>query len=103
MACIGTPDDAIQHIEKLQKGTGGFGAYLELAHNWADWDATKRHYGLISRHVPPHFQGLNDLRRASYDYSFKNRDVFVGQAAAAVQSEIDKHQKRQGNKRDAAE
>lgn len=103
MACIGTPDDAIQHIEKLQKGTGGFGAYLELAHNWADWDATKRHYELMSRHVAPHFQGLNDLRRASYDYSFKNRDVFVGQAAAAVQSEIDKHQKRQGNKKDAAE
>ena len=57
----------------------------------------------MSRHVAPHFQGLNDLRRASYDYSFKNRDVFVGQAAAAVQSEIDKHQKRQENKKDAAE
>ena len=29
MACIGTPDDAIQYIEKLQKGTGGF---LSLIH-----------------------------------------------------------------------
>jgi limonene 1,2-monooxygenase len=92
MACIGTPDDAIRHIEKLQKGTGGFGAYLELAHNWADWDATKRHYELMSRHVAPHFQGLNDLRQASYDYSLKNRNVFVGQATAAVQVAIDKHQ-----------
>jgi limonene 1,2-monooxygenase len=90
MACIGTPDDAIRYIEKLQKGTGGFGAYLELAHNWADFAATKRHYELMSRHVAPHFQGLNNLRRASYDYSHKNRDVFVGQAAAAVQAEIDK-------------
>ena len=94
MACIGTPEDAIQHIEKLQKGTGGFGAYLELAHNWADWDATKRHYELMSRHVAPHFQNLNDLRKSSYDYSFRNREVFVGQAAAAVQSEIEKHKQK---------
>ena len=36
-ACIGTPDDAIAFIERLQKGSGGFGAILELAHNWADW------------------------------------------------------------------
>jgi limonene 1,2-monooxygenase len=98
MACIGTPDDAIRYIEKLQKGTGGFGAYLELAHNWADFGATKRHFELMSRHVVPHFQGLNDLRRESYDYSFKNRDVFVGKAAEAIQVEIDKHQTRESTK-----
>jgi limonene 1,2-monooxygenase len=103
MACIGTPDDAIRYIEKLQKGTGGFGAYLELAHNWADFSATKRHFELMSRHVVPHFQGLNDLRRESYDYSFKNRDVFVGEAAAAIQVEIDKHQTREETKGEAAE
>ena len=93
MACIGTPDDAINYIEKLQKGTGGFGAYMELAHNWADWQATKRHYELMSRYVAPHFQGLNSLRQASYNYSFENRDVFVGKAAAAVQQAIDTHEK----------
>ena len=90
MACIGTPDDAIRYIESLQAGTGGFGAFLELAHNWADFAATKRHYELMSRYVAPHFQGLNDLRRASYEYSHENREVFVGEAAAAVQAEIDK-------------
>ena len=95
MACIGTPEDAIKYIEKLLEGTGGFGAYLELVHNWADWHATKRHYELMSRHVIPHFQNLNDLRRASYDYSHENREVFVGQAAAAVQVEIDKQQARE--------
>lgn len=97
MAVIGTPDDAIRHIEKLQQGTSGFGAYLELAHNWADWPATKRHFELMSRHVIPRFQNLNDLRRASYDYSSANREVFVGQAAAAVQAEIDKQQAREAD------
>ena len=103
MACIGTPDDAIEYIKKLQKGTGGFGAYMELAHNWADWQATKRHYELMSRYVAPHFQGLNNLRQASYDYSFQNRDVFVGKAAAAVQKAIDTHEKESDKKGVAAE
>ena len=103
MACIGTPDDAIKYIEKLQIGTGGFGAYMELAHNWADWQATKRHYELMSRYVAPHFQGLNSLRQASYNYSFENRDVFVGKAAAAVQEAIDTHQKASSKKNIAAE
>ena len=103
MACIGTPDDAIKYIEKLQKGTVGFGAYMELAHNWADWQATKRHYELMSRYVAPHFQGLNALRQASYDYSFENRDVFVGKAAAAVQEAIDTHEKASSKKNIAAE
>ena len=103
MACIGTPDDAIKYIEKLQIGTGGFGAYMELAHNWADWQATKRHYELMSRYVAPHFQGLNSLRQASYNYSFENRDVFVGKAAAAVQQAIDTHEKTTSKKNIAAE
>ena len=96
MACIGTPDDAIEYIETLLDGSGGFGLFLELAHNWADFAATKRHYELMARYVMPHFQSANDLRRFSYDYSYHNRDEFVGAAQAAVQSEIDKYKARQG-------
>ena len=61
--CIGTPDDAIAYIENLLKGSGGFGAIMELAHNWADWEATKRHYELMARFVHPHFQRSRELRR----------------------------------------
>ena len=64
-ACIGTPDDAIAYIDNLLKGSGGFGAIMELAHNWADWDATKRHYELMARYVHPHFQRSRELRRVS--------------------------------------
>ena len=90
LACIGTPDDAIAYIEKLQEGSGGFGAFLELAHNWADFPATKRHFELMARYVLPHFRSKNDLRRASYDYSFENRPLFLAAAQTAVQVEIDK-------------
>jgi limonene 1,2-monooxygenase len=55
---IGTPDMAVAQIERLKaQSRGGFGAYLLLAHNWADPAATKRSYELIAREVMPHFQG----------------------------------------------
>lgn len=55
---IGTPDMAVAQIERLQKqSNGGFGAYLMLAHNWANPQATLKSYELIAREVMPHFQG----------------------------------------------
>jgi len=90
-ACIGTPDDAIAYIDRLVKGSGGFGVICELAHNWADWDATKRHYELMARFVHPHFQNSRDLLRGSYDYATGHHVDFIGRASAAVQKEIDRH------------
>ncbi|MEM7405245.1 MAG: LLM class flavin-dependent oxidoreductase [Pseudomonadota bacterium] len=96
LACIGTPDDAIAYIESLLAGSGGFGLFLELAHNWADFPATKRHYELMTRYVRPHFQNTLEQRATSYDYSHKNRDVFVGAASQAVQAAIDAHKQNHG-------
>ena len=95
LAVIGTPDDAIAYIERLLEGAGGFGAFLELAHNWADFEATKRHFELMARYVVPHFQNKNRLRRFSYDYSHRNRERFVGAAQAAVNAEIEKLKKKE--------
>ncbi|MBS0560847.1 MAG: LLM class flavin-dependent oxidoreductase [Proteobacteria bacterium] len=89
--CIGTPDDAIAYIENLLKGTGGFGAILELAHNWADWEQTKRHYELMARYVHPHFQDSRRLRIESYDFARDHHEEFGSQSRAAVQAAIDKH------------
>ncbi len=94
MAVIGTPDDMIEHIERLLEGSGGFGAFLELAHNWADFPATKRHFELVQRYVMPHFHRANALRQESYDYSHANRDLFVGSATEAVAAEIARQQAR---------
>jgi limonene 1,2-monooxygenase len=55
---IGTPDRCRAQIERLwAQSNGGFGAYLTIAHNWANFEATKRSYELIAREVFPHFQG----------------------------------------------
>lgn len=103
MAVIGDPDDAIRFIETLLEGSGGFGAFLELAHNWADFHHTKRHFELMSRYVVPHFNKRNVLRETSYDYSARNRDVFVGAAQAAVEAEIKKRQEEEAKSGQAAE
>lgn len=94
-ACIGTPDDAIAYIENLLAGTGGFGAIMEMSHNWADWAETKRSYELMARYVHPHFQGSRELRRASYDYAAQRHELFYGQRKAAIQKEADKFQASQ--------
>ncbi|MGH9885039.1 MAG: LLM class flavin-dependent oxidoreductase [bacterium] len=58
LGAIGTPDDAVAQIERLRtQSNGGFGAFLQLAHDWAAPAAKFRSYELFARHVAPHFQG----------------------------------------------
>lgn len=104
-ACIGTPDDAIAYVDRLVAGSGGFGVLCELAQNWADWEATKRHYELMARFVHPKYQQSRELLRGSYDYATSHHVDFTGQASAAIQKEIDRHAaSRAGTgKREAAE
>jgi limonene 1,2-monooxygenase len=58
LAVIGDPDDAIAQLERLEKQSGGFGCFLHLAHNWADWAETKRSYELFARYVTSKIPGL---------------------------------------------
>ena len=48
LGSIGTPDMACEQIERLQKQSGGFGCYMQLAHEWANPQATNRSYELIA-------------------------------------------------------
>lgn len=68
MAVIGTPDQAIAQIERLLAQTGGFGALLVQAHDWADPAATYKSYDLISRYVIPHFDGSLAPRVANFNW-----------------------------------
>ena len=87
-AVVGSPDDAIAQIERLKAESGGFGSYLIMATNWADWAQTRRSYELFSRYVMPHFQGRNRARESSMEWTMKNRDRLRGDYASAVEKEI---------------
>ncbi|MBM3730143.1 MAG: LLM class flavin-dependent oxidoreductase [Actinobacteria bacterium] len=64
---IGTPEMAIAQLERLVEKTGGFGAYLFLGADLADWGATKRSYELFAEYVMPHFQDQLRAPQDSYD------------------------------------
>lgn len=95
-AVVGTPDDAIARIELLQRESGGFGAFLLFAHNWASWAATQHSYELIARYVMPRFQQLNLNRDASYEWVKANRPRFGEQTRAAIAAAISKHEAEKG-------
>jgi limonene 1,2-monooxygenase len=91
LAVVGTPDDAIAQIERLERQSGGFGAYLSLDHNWAEWGRKKRSYELMARHVFPRFQGSNANREQSLGWARDNRPAFVGELFGAVGARVAQH------------
>lgn len=93
LAVIGTPDDALHHLQRLWNATGEFGALLLVGHDWADWEQTRRSYELISRCVVPEFNGRLEARRASLEYCRENRGRFLSVAETAVQNEIQRYRK----------
>ena len=96
MAVIGTPEDAIAQIERLQQQSGGFGAFLMMDHNWASWERKKNSYEMIARYVAPRFQGLNENREASLKWAAENRPRFMGEAMAAVGARVAQHIQEKG-------
>jgi limonene 1,2-monooxygenase len=91
-AVIGTPDDAIAMIERLQQKTGGFGTMLLLAHNWADFDRTKQSYELFARHVLPVINRSNVARAESLESYGANKGELLTRATQAVLQTMEKHQ-----------
>jgi limonene 1,2-monooxygenase len=99
----GTPDDAIALIERLYEKQGTFGAFLHQAHNWADFEATKRSYELYARYVMPHFSHANAPRAASYQWCGDNRAEFSAKRNAAAKAMFDKHEAEQAATRGISE
>jgi limonene 1,2-monooxygenase len=97
---VGTPDDAIAQIRRLQEKQGEFGAFLQLAHNWANFENTKKSYELWQRHVLPVINSANVGRQDSYDYvgDKDNAARFIGAAMSAAMQTIQKHQDEQAKK-----
>jgi limonene 1,2-monooxygenase len=75
-AIIGTPDDAIEMIERMLEASGGFGGIVDRQKEWATPTKTGRSYELLARYVMPHFQRQNVRQRANYEWVRENRTTF---------------------------
>lgn len=97
---VGTPDDAIAQIKRLQAKQGQFGAFLQLAHNWADFDQTKKSYELWQRFVTPVINSANVGREEAYDWATDpaRAQQFIGAAMNAAMQTIQKHHESEAAK-----
>jgi len=98
---IGTPDDAIAQLRRLEEKQGEFGCFLQLAHNWAPFDDTLRSYQLWAEHVAPVFKNANASREGSYEWAMGNAQQFIGQAMNAALDMIQRHAKERAEKKAA--
>ncbi|WP_236865800.1 LLM class flavin-dependent oxidoreductase [Brevibacterium daeguense] len=92
LGVIGTPDDAIEQIERLvAQSNGGFGSYLIQHAEWADPAATRRSYELFAQHVKPQFQNRATRLRAAEQRSIDQWAELGDRVEKAVQAATDKH------------
>jgi limonene 1,2-monooxygenase len=92
LGAIGTPDACSEQIDRLLKQSrGGFGAYLMLAHEWANPEATLKSYELIARHVMPAFQGQADCTLQAKARAEAARPELAAQQSKAVEAMTEKH------------
>lgn len=94
-ACIGTPDDAVAFLERYWQKTGGFGAILHIAINWARFDDMKKSYEMFMRYVMPKFSGKNEWREGSLDWLKANAAEFGDKRVAAAKQAIDNYFEKQ--------
>jgi limonene 1,2-monooxygenase len=93
IGAIGTPDDAAAQVQRLVDQSGGFGAMLLLAHEWANPQSTRRSYELIAQHVMPRFQGQAQATLDAKARASETRSGHAEQQVAAVAHMTEKYQK----------
>jgi limonene 1,2-monooxygenase len=89
---IGTPDDLVQTIKNVMKVSGGVGAIIGFAHDWANIECTRRSWDMVARYVVPEINGYLDGLRNSQKFVIENRAVFE-RAGQAVMAKIMENEK----------
>ncbi len=82
--CVGTPDDLIAHIRKLDEESGGFGRLLVQATEWGTREQVLHSYELIARYVMPQFQGSVASLEESQAWSIAKRTELVDMNTRAM-------------------
>lgn len=83
---IGTPEMAIDLIERLKKQSGGFGKFLVLNFDMADRAARFRSYELFAREVMPRFDGSAAGTIDSYEWSTAAGDRWLNRTVGAIKA-----------------
>jgi limonene 1,2-monooxygenase len=82
---VGTPDDCIAGIKRLDEESGGYGGLLVQTIDWAPRDKMLHSYELLARYVMPQFQGSVLSTAASNRWAFERRDELIAGRAQAIE------------------
>ncbi len=91
-AVVGTPDDAIAQIRRLEAKVPGFGVLLLFDRNWANTENKKRSLEMIMRYVLPAINGENVNRLKSFEMLYQKREEFVSLVMQGTKRAFDKHE-----------
>ena len=92
VSVIGTPDDLVAQLKKLMQVSGGFGAVIGFAHDWANRENTLRSWDLVARYVVPEINNYLEGLRTSRQYLIDHRESFE-RAGQAIMSKIMENEK----------
>ncbi|MBB6406345.1 LLM class flavin-dependent oxidoreductase [Arthrobacter sp. AZCC_0090] len=95
-AVIGTPEQAVAQIQRLQDLSGGFGTYLIWANDWANPVNTHRSYELIASEVFPHFSPGSRALIDAEEWAIQRRpdltpNVLAARQKARLEFEIEQY------------
>jgi limonene 1,2-monooxygenase len=82
---VGTPDDCIEGIKRLDEQSGGYGGFMVQTVDWAPRDKMLRSYELLARYVMPHFQGSVLSTAASNQWARERRDTLMAGRTRAIE------------------
>ncbi|MGH8063933.1 MAG: LLM class flavin-dependent oxidoreductase [Candidatus Entotheonellia bacterium] len=82
---VGTPDDCIEGIKRLDEQSGGYGGFLVQTVDWAPRDKMLRSYELLARYVMPQFQGSVLSTAASNRWASERRDTLMAGRTRAIE------------------
>ena len=91
VGAIGTVEDARAQVQRLVDQSGGFGAMLLLAHEWANPRATKESYELFARYVMPRFQNSTTRLQSAERWAQHTQAGLDVRQAQALKEWTDKH------------
>jgi limonene 1,2-monooxygenase len=81
---VGTPDDCVAGIKRLEERSGGYGGFLVQTIDWAPRDKMLHSYELLARYVMPQFQGSVLSTASSNSWASERREILVAGRARAI-------------------
>jgi limonene 1,2-monooxygenase len=81
---VGTPDDCIEGIKRLDEQSGGYGGFLVQTVDWAPRDKMLHSYELLARYVMPQFQGSVLSTATSNRWAVERRDTLMAGRTRAI-------------------